>query len=186
MMGASLVARVYTSWSHLPDRPFRLLAHMALTIKDATAQPTYWGGREAMCQSLGLPTENESSHQMVKRAIRKLIDEGAVKRVMDGHAGKRSEYLLTLERGNRSDPHRGNSDDPQRGNSSDPHRGYSDDPAGGTQMTPLGTTKGGTEENKEDGKSPSKVKSPSARVEKRKASASHLQALRDRADREAS
>lgn len=160
MMGAQLVNRVYIFWSDLPDRPHRLLAHMALVVKDATPSPTYWGGREAMCQALGLETESESSHQMVKRALRKLADAGAIERVLTGYAGKRSEYRLTLERGNSGDPLRGNSDDPRRGNRSDPHRGNSDDPAGGTQMTPLGTTKGTTEENKEEEKSPSKVTSP--------------------------
>src|SRR5689334_11532228 len=107
MMGARLVSLAFTRWSHLPDRPFRLLTHMALIVKDQTPNPTYWGGRDAMCQALGIPTQDTSSHTAVKRAIRKLIDSGAIKRTYAGHVYKRSEYLLTLDE-------RGSSEYPQR------------------------------------------------------------------------
>lgn len=184
MMGAQLVSRVFVYWTHLPDRPFRLLTHMAHVVKDTNEVPTYWGGRDAMCQALGLPVGSTSSHTMVKRALRKLADEGAIRRTFDGHAGSRSEYRLTLERGNSSVPHRGNSDDPLRGNRRVPQRGYSNDPAGVTPASPQGTTLGTDEENGEEEQSPKGEKSPSPRVARKQASESRLQLVRERADRE--
>lgn len=185
-MGAQLVSRVFVSWSHLPDRPFRLLVHMAHIIKDASKQPTYYGGREMMAHALGLEPESPSAHQAVKLTVRKLVDAGAIERALYGHAGKRSEYRLTLERGNDSNPLRGNGSDPQRGNARDPHRGNDSLPEGVTNQTPLGTNLGRTEENKEEGKSPRKVTLPSERVQGRKASDSRLKSVREQADREAS
>lgn len=182
MMGAQLTSRVFAYWTHLPDRPFRLLVHMSHLVKDTNEVPTYWGGRDAMCQALGLPIGSASSHTMVKRALKKLADEGAIRRTFDGHAGSRSEYRLTLERGNSSVPLRGNSDDPQRGNRRVPHRGNSDDPAGVTPASPQGTTRGTTEENGEEDKSSSREKSPSARVaaaRTTKSRADHLRAVID-------
>ena len=57
-MGAAHVSAVYAQWSHLPDRPFRLLAYMALIAKDATPEPAYWGGRDGLCIALGLPASD--------------------------------------------------------------------------------------------------------------------------------
>ena len=184
MMGAQLTSRVFAYWTHLPDRPFRLLVHMSHLVKDTNEVPTYWGGRDAMAQALGLDVGTASTHTMVKRAIKKLIDEGAIRRTFDGHAGSRSEYRLTLERGNSSVPLRGNKGDPQRGNATDPHRGNSDDPAGVTVASPQGTTIGTSEENGEEDKSRSLDKSPRGRVERRKADESRLTLVRQRADRE--
>lgn len=164
MMGAQLTSRVFAYWTHLPDRPFRLLVHMSHLVKDTNEVPTYWGGRDAMAQALGLEVGTASTHTMVKRAIRTLIDEGALRRTFDGHAGSRSEYRLTLDRGNSSVPHRGNSGDPQRGNTTVPQRGNTGDPAGVTVASPQGTTLGTTEENGEEDKSRSPEKSPSPRV----------------------
>ena len=53
-MGARHVAAAFAQWGSLPDRPFRLLAYMALVAKDSTAQPTYWGGRDGLCVGLGV------------------------------------------------------------------------------------------------------------------------------------
>jgi hypothetical protein len=96
MMGAQLVARVYVHWAALPDRPFRLLVHMALVVKDASTVPTYWGGRDAMAQALGL-APSPAAHQSVKRAMRAIIASGAAEIGYHGHAGKRTEYVLTLD-----------------------------------------------------------------------------------------
>ena len=184
-MGAHLVARVYTTWSHLPDRPFRLLTHMALIIKDATPKPTYWGGREAMCQALGLPVESQSSHQAVKRAVRRLVDEGALERVRNGHAGSRSEYELRFERGSSAAPLRGSLTAPHRGSVNDPHRGSLVYPAGGTPVTPQGTTRGETEDNGEEDGLLTNATVVSGRLRSRKASSSRLQVLREQLDDEA-
>ena len=149
-MGAQLVSRVYTSWSHLPDRPFRLLVHMALIVKDATKKPTYWGGRDAMAQALGLPP-GDAAYQSVKRAVRQIVTAGAAEIAIQGHAGKRTEYVLTLEpKGVTKRPARGSLNDPQSGSVNDPHRGSLSDPSAGHSVTPQGTTEGGTEENREE------------------------------------
>ena len=149
-MGAQLVSRVYTSWSHLPDRPFRLLCHMALIVKDATKKPTYWGGRDAMAQALGLEP-GEAAYQSVKRAVRQIVAAGAAEIAIHGHAGKRTEYVLTLTgKGVTERPSRGSVNDPHSGSVNDPQRGSLSDPSAGHSVTPQGTTEGGTEENREE------------------------------------
>ena len=185
-MGAQLVARVYTYWADLPDRPFRLLVHMALTVKDATKEPTYWGGREAMAQALGLPPHTLATHQTVKMAVRRLVDEGAIQRVVFGHAGKRSEYRLILERGNAGLPLRGNESVPQRGNSRDPQRGNESVPPGVTLETPLGTYIRKTEENEEEDQSPSKVTFLSRKLAAARSNPQRPEELAERIDRETS
>lgn len=106
-MGGTLATQVYTYWKHLPDRPHRLLVHMALTCKDADRPPRYWGGRDALCSALGLPEGEATSYRMVSRAISQLIDEGAIERdVTGGGWDKRSEYVLTVG-------YRPGKDDPQ-------------------------------------------------------------------------
>jgi hypothetical protein len=143
MMGAQLVALTYAHWKHLPDRPFRLLTYMALVTKDTNAAPTFYGGRTAMAEALGLPDTDASSKRMVSRAIAVLVDAGAVKRVYMGHAGKRSEYLLTLSRF----PKKDDSTVTQQGDSAvtvrvTPESGKGDSavPERVTPQSPLGTT----------------------------------------------
>lgn len=154
MMGAQLVARVYTYWTDLPDRPFRLLVGMALLVKDTNADPLYWGGREKLCQSLGLPDDSASSRAMVKRALQILADAGAIKLIRAGRSGKRSEYRLTLDRGAPQYPLRGTLQLPLRGTPELPHGELSSTPLGEPHSAPLGTTEEPTEENKEEPKSP--------------------------------
>lgn len=191
MMGARLAAQVYAQWSHLHDRPFRLLVHMALTVKDATEKPTYWGGREAMADMLGARGTDESRRQTVKRAIRELTAAGAIKCVYQGHAGKRSEYRITLdnhpEKGvadrTPSSEERGSVNDPQRGSLSDPKGGHSVTKRGSVSDPPRSTEE--EEENREEGKSPTKVTAPSAAVQRAKTQNHRLALVRERADREA-
>ena len=143
MMGAQLVARVFAYWKHLPDRPFRLLTYMAHTTKDTHKAPTFYGGRESMAGALGLPERGTSSERMVSRAIALLVAEGAIERAYFGHYGKRSEYLLTLDRrapkGDSTVTHKGDSGvmervTPQSG------KGDSGVPNRVTVESPLGTT----------------------------------------------
>jgi hypothetical protein len=143
MMGAQLVARVFAHWTHLPDRPFRLLTFMAHITKDTNAAPTFYGGRERMAEALGIPPEGASAERMVSRAVAVLVSEGAVNRVYLGHAGKRSEYLLTLDKY----PPKGDSSVIRKGDSGvgvrvTPESGKGDSgvPAGVTVESPLGTT----------------------------------------------
>lgn len=190
MMGAQLVSRVYVTWSHLPDRQHRLLCHMALIVKDATQVPTYWGGRDRMAEALGLPAGTPATNQTLKVTVRRLIDAGAIKRVYTGHSKKRSEYQLTLERGNAANPLRGNESNPQMGNATNPliaERGTDSLPEGVTPRTPLGTTEEGrTAEFREDTTPVSEDPSPDPLVRTAKASAKRRDYLRAVLDGEAS
>jgi hypothetical protein len=197
MMGAQLVARVYRAWGHLPNRPFRLLLHIALTIKDHTPEPTYWGGREAMADALGLPPEEPLSHQSVKRTVRVLVEAGALERVLYGHAGARSEYRLHFpEWGSDSDPqkviHRGSPTDPHRGSPRTPHRGSLSDEKGGQKLTNRGSlsdpprnNKEQKQENEEEENSPKKVTLPSAKITAARSTPERLLAAVESIDQEA-
>lgn len=135
MMGAQLVSRVYTSWTHLPDRPFRLLAYMALIAKDTNAAPTYWGGRDSLAEALGYRDMTESTYRVVSRAISQLVEFGAIKRSYIGHANKRSEYLLTLQKGDTTVTHRVTPESPKGGQIS-PERVTPESGKGDTTVTP--------------------------------------------------
>lgn len=94
-MGASLAVAAYATFSHLPDRPFRLLVHMALTAKDDDKPPRYYGGAKAMTQALGMDPKRATCRQMASRAASLLVDAGAISRVEDtGYRGKRQEYVI--------------------------------------------------------------------------------------------
>ena len=192
-MGATRAAQVFACWSHLHDRPFRLLVHMALTVKDATKDPTYWGGREAMADMLGATGSDRARHQTVKRAIQQLIAAGAIELAYHGHAGKRSEYRLTLDNFPRE---KGAADrtptDEERGTKNDPHRGTASEQKGGHSVSKRGSVsvpprnnRGEGQENGEEEISPQKVTTPSAAVERARTPESRLSLVRERADREA-
>lgn len=81
----------------------RLLLHMALECwdEDRDDQPArrYFAGRESSAIALGfLAPDNagEAAHRAVKRAVRELIDRGAIRRLRTGGRGDRSEYELLL------------------------------------------------------------------------------------------
>ena len=188
-MGAQLVSRVYASWGHLPDRPFRLLAHMALTVKDATPKPTYWAGRDTLAQALGMEP-SAAAHQSVKRAIRQIVAAGAAEIAIHGHAGKRTEYVLTLDpmakkKGVTKSTPRGSLNDPQRGSVKAPQRGSLSDPSAGHLVTPLGTTEGTTEENREEEHLVTDVTVPRRLARIGHSRNSNLSSARTRADQEA-
>jgi hypothetical protein len=82
----------------------RLLLHMALECWDETrgAQKPrrYFAGRESSAIALGfLAPENasEHAHRAVKRAVRELVDRGAIERVRAGGRGVTAEYELKLD-----------------------------------------------------------------------------------------
>lgn len=197
-MGAKRVAQVYACWPHLHDRPFRLLVHMALTVKDATEKPTYWGGRDAMADMLGATGSRAARHQAVKRALAQLVEAGAIRLSYHGHVGKRSEYELTLDRTpGKGDENRTPStvdDGNERGTVSDPERGTASEHKGvrpvnerGTATVPPRSTRS-TEEHSEEEKSPRKVTNSAAPVTTGKSDERdrRLKLIRDRLDREAS
>jgi len=82
----------------------RLLLHMALECWDeersGQAPRRYFAGRETSAIALGfLAPHNgsEMAHRAVKRAIRELIDAGAIRRTRVGGRGLTSEYELLLD-----------------------------------------------------------------------------------------
>lgn len=81
----------------------RLFLHMALECwdEDKGTQPArrYFAGRESSAIALGfVAPENgeEAAHRAVKRAVKELIDRGAIKRLRRGGWGETSEYELLL------------------------------------------------------------------------------------------
>ena len=82
----------------------RLLNHMALECWDeqhgVQAPRRYYAGRESSGIALGFGAPHngtEAAHRAVKRAVRELIDRGAIRRVRAGGRGETSEYELLLD-----------------------------------------------------------------------------------------
>ncbi len=82
----------------------RLLLHMALECWDekrGEQEPRrYFGGRESSAIALGyLAPDNGSTpaYRAVKRAIRELVERGAITRLRTGGRGLTSEYELMLD-----------------------------------------------------------------------------------------
>lgn len=82
----------------------RLLNHMALECwdEDHGIQPArrYFGGRESSAVALGFGAPHngsEAAHRAVKRAVKELIDQGAIRRLRSGGRGETSEYELLLD-----------------------------------------------------------------------------------------
>jgi hypothetical protein len=96
MMGTKLATTAYTWWPHLPDRPFRLLVHMCLIAKDTDENPKFYGRREQMILALGLPADAPTSNQMVSRAVRILLDSGAIARATNARFGKQAEFWVRV------------------------------------------------------------------------------------------
>lgn len=98
-MGASHIAAIYANWCHLPDRPFRLLCYMALVVPDKHKHPKFFGGREAMCEALGMEADDRNANRMVSRAAAELEKAGAIRRLPNtGFRGRRQEYEIHLVR----------------------------------------------------------------------------------------
>lgn len=82
----------------------RLLNHMALECWDEPrgeqAARRYFAGRESSAIALGFGAPHNSSgaaHRAVKRAIKELIERGAIRRIRLGGRGETSEYELLLD-----------------------------------------------------------------------------------------
>lgn len=96
----------------------RLLNHMALECWDEPrgeqAARRYFAGRESSAIALGFgapDNASEAAHRAVKRAIRELIDRGAICRIRTGGRGQTSEYELLLDSSRPPSARRG-SDEP--------------------------------------------------------------------------
>lgn len=100
-MGASLVARVLTSWTHVSDRAFRVLVRMALTALDKPTEDTpadhYFAGRELLAMALRSDGGTEQSRfRVVARVVAELVEAGAIERTDSGRTGHNAVYRLTL------------------------------------------------------------------------------------------
>lgn len=100
-MGASNVRKVYLNWPHLEDRPFRLLAYMALRARDNDANPWYGAGHTELAEiALGLPLATERQQQealrVVRRAMTKLRTSGAITTTRRAATGRQARYGLHL------------------------------------------------------------------------------------------
>jgi hypothetical protein len=171
MMGAQLVAATFANWRKLNDRPFRLLAHMALTCLDDAKKPTYYGGRDQMAWAIGAEP-NAAGWQAAHRCIAELVKSGAIERVLYGHSGKRSEYVLNVGRRagkgvTESIPNpeaQGVTQSIAKGVTQSTERVSLSDPIGCHSVTPLGTTDEATEEHKRNKGSGSEGEYRRARV----------------------
>ena len=187
MMGIKLVQAAYAWWPKMPDRPFRLLVHMCITAKDTDENPRFYGDRALMILALGLDPELKTSDQMVSRAIRHLLDEGAILRATNARFGKRAEYWVRVGKSRPKVDSTVKQDlTPESTNCLTP-QSKEVDSSGKQRLTPestQGVTKGLQAENREESTS---TRRPSTRATGRVATAdeSRLQLLRERADREA-
>lgn len=152
-LGAHLVSLALVRWApHVTDRAFRVLirmAHTALDTSVANSRPAgvYFGGHELLALTLrGDGVADDAALKTVQRAVRELIDIGAVERMSDGRRGNQASYKLLLEnavkgdtsgppieavRGTPADPHRRTPADPlseSLGDTSSPVRGTPADP----------------------------------------------------------
>lgn len=113
-MGSANVGLAYARWGHLPDRPFRLLAFMALVSLDEDDPPMFYKGREAMAVALGrilppapAPTDfsdraeqfrkaRRADFEAVKNALRPLTKIGVVVCERESGPGQVAVYSLRL------------------------------------------------------------------------------------------
>ena len=117
-MGAQNVGLVYLYWSHLADRPFRVLAYMALVSMDTDCPPRYWGGYPALARAIGRSTSDtfdkasanaaevrakKADMEAVRNALGPLLDASVVVMDRPESPGKGPEFALLLdERSRRS------------------------------------------------------------------------------------
>ena len=117
-MGAGNVKAIYAQWGRLAHAPFRLLAYMGVVSLDAPdgsiPARLFFAGREAMAIALGTipPPENSddpavtrerrSAFGRVDRALKVLVDEGAVTRVKAAGHYSNAHYRLNIMPGSRS------------------------------------------------------------------------------------
>jgi hypothetical protein len=134
LMGANLVGRVLSNWTHVSDRAFRVLVRMAHTALDHPKEDTpadhYFAGRELLAMTLRATGGTEQSrYRVVARVVAELIEVGAIERIDSGRTGHSAVYRLTL--GDACKPARkpkkgGQSSHPQGGQISHPKGGQFD------------------------------------------------------------
>jgi hypothetical protein len=88
-----------TFWGHLPGESFKVLNYMALITLDRDPEPVYWGKTEALIEALGRKGEpTESDYRALRRAIKPLVDNGAISVDKRQVKGRPPAYRLHLHR----------------------------------------------------------------------------------------
>ncbi|WP_156351707.1 MULTISPECIES: hypothetical protein [unclassified Agreia] len=79
---------------------FLWMAHICLDSDDSAIEPRrYFGGFISLATALGFSAPDnasEGARRAVKRAIKELVDKGAIKRVSHGRAGQNAVYELLI------------------------------------------------------------------------------------------
>lgn len=97
-MGARLVSKTFQVWAGLGGPAFQLLAFMALTCHDSSAQPRVELSRESMAKALGYDQFNRTAESAVTRAIRRLLKAGAVEVAQAEARGQRRHFWIKFDR----------------------------------------------------------------------------------------
>lgn len=103
--------KCYLNWRpHLDDRPFCVLAYMALRARDHDAEPWYGAGHEelatmALGLKMGTEAERAAGFRAVRRAFTALHKAKAVETIRHARPGKQASYRLWLD-GRTQDAHR--------------------------------------------------------------------------------
>lgn len=95
MMGAGLAKAAYAAAGRagVDHAPTRVLVFMALVALDADPEPSYFGGREALAESLGAPATT-SGFRAVDRVMSALSRVGLTVVAQKGAPGRHTRYLL--------------------------------------------------------------------------------------------
>ncbi|KJQ54666.1 hypothetical protein RS85_01395 [Microbacterium sp. SA39] len=99
-MGAGLAKAAYLAAAKagVDHAPTRVLVYMALVALDSDPEPSYFGGRTALAESLGAPATT-SGFRAVDRAMSTLSRRGLTALARKGAPGRHSRYLLRDETG---------------------------------------------------------------------------------------
>ncbi|RKN66399.1 hypothetical protein D7252_01495 [Microbacterium sp. CGR2] len=94
-MGAGLAKAAYVAAARAgtDHAPTRVLVFMALVALDADPEPSYFGGRIALAESLGAPSTT-SGFRAVDRAMATLSKLGLTAVASKGAPGRHTRYLL--------------------------------------------------------------------------------------------
>jgi hypothetical protein len=96
-MGARNAKAALAAWGdRLPATPMLVLLAMALTAHDDD-HPRYWGGRAKLLGALGRDPESRADQKSLERALRTLVDVGAVTLLNRPRVGVRARYRNILE-----------------------------------------------------------------------------------------
>ncbi|MGW3946581.1 hypothetical protein ACWEBH_10630 [Micrococcus endophyticus] len=96
-MSYQAVNTVMTRWTHLNDQPIRALLFMAHMAHSDHEPPPYFAGHRALAEALGMDPHHPRTSERVRRVLRTLETAGAIVAGMEGKAGQRRDYALTLD-----------------------------------------------------------------------------------------